>query len=212
MVVFLHPVDQVRDGKVAKVEPLRNSLWVASLLLVALLLGLGVLGYLFSPLVFRTPQTPTTTASPITATTTPSRTIETPTPAHPRSVTENSTRIPAGNEASREPKVVSMSRPTTWQFHPLVVSACLLLSYLTFAVLRYCHSRSKLVQGMTRWLIGKPPKEEKMLLHTFPYYLAITRSSCEVSCQSRDLNFEFPRHMFSTFQLVIKPLTTPMTL
>ena len=47
VVFFLHPVDQVRDGKVAKVKPLRNSLGVASLLLVALLLGLGVLIYLF---------------------------------------------------------------------------------------------------------------------------------------------------------------------
>ena len=183
VVFFLHPVDKVRDGKVAKVEPLKNFLGVASLLVVALLLGLGVLGYLFSPLVFRTPQTPTTTASPITATTISSRTIETPTPSPPRSVTENSTRIPAGNETSREPEVVSMARPSTWQFHPLVVSASLLLAYLTFAVLRYCYSRSKRVQGWTRRLLGKPPKEEKMLLHTLPYYLAITRSSCEVSSQ-----------------------------
>ena len=46
-VFFLHPVDQVRDGKVAKVKPLKNSLGVVSLLLPALLLGLGVLIYLF---------------------------------------------------------------------------------------------------------------------------------------------------------------------
>ena len=44
---FLHPVDQVRVGKVAKVEPLKNSLGIISLLLLALLLGLGVLIYLF---------------------------------------------------------------------------------------------------------------------------------------------------------------------
>ena len=180
VVFFLHPVDQVRDGKVAKKAPLRNSLGVVSFLLLALLLGLGVLAYLFSPLVFRTPQTPTTTASPITAAAIPSRTIETPTPSPPRSVTENSTRFPTGNETSREPEVVSMARPTTWQFHPLVVSASLLLVYLTFIVLRYGYSRSKLAQGWTRRLLGKPPKEEKMLLHTLPYYLAITRSSCEV--------------------------------
>ena len=37
---------------------------------------------------------------------------------------------------------------------------------------------SRLVQGARR-LTGRPP-EEKMLLHTLPYYLAITRSSCEV--------------------------------
>ena len=28
---------------------------------------------------------------------------------------------------------------------------------------------------------GKPPGEEKHILHTLPYYLAITRSSCEVN-------------------------------
>ena len=47
VVFFLHPVDQVRDGKVAKVEPLKNSAGIISLLLLALLLGLGVLIYLF---------------------------------------------------------------------------------------------------------------------------------------------------------------------
>ena len=47
VVFFLHPVDQVRVGKVAKVEPLKNSLGIISLLLLALLLGLGVLTYLF---------------------------------------------------------------------------------------------------------------------------------------------------------------------
>ena len=47
VVFFLHPVDQVRDGKVAKVEPRKNSVGVVSLLVLALLLGLGVLIYLF---------------------------------------------------------------------------------------------------------------------------------------------------------------------
>ena len=47
VVFFLHPVDQVRDGKVAKVEPLKNSVGIISLLLLALLLGLGVLSYLY---------------------------------------------------------------------------------------------------------------------------------------------------------------------
>ena len=72
------------------------------------------------------------------------------------------------------------STATAWQFYPLVASSSLLLVYLAFLVLRYSYSRSKLVQGWTRRLTGKPPKEEKMLLHTLPYYLAITRSSCEV--------------------------------
>ena len=47
VVFFLHPVDQVRDGKVAKVEPLKNSVGIISLLVLALLFGLGVLIYLF---------------------------------------------------------------------------------------------------------------------------------------------------------------------
>ena len=47
VVFFLHPVDQVRDGKVAKVEPLKNFVGVIFLLVFALLLGLGVLIFLF---------------------------------------------------------------------------------------------------------------------------------------------------------------------
>ena len=79
VVFFLHPVDQVRDGKVAKVEPLRNSLGVASLLLVALLLGLGVLGYLFLPVVSTTTQTSSSsTAPPAITPTAMSTTPETP--------------------------------------------------------------------------------------------------------------------------------------
>ena len=73
-----------------------------------------------------------------------------------------------------------MKSPTAWQFYPLVAFSMLLLAYLAFITLRYSYSRSKLVQGWTRRLKGKPPKEEKMLLHTLPYYLAISRSSCEV--------------------------------
>ena len=45
VVFFLHPVDQVKDGKVAPMEPLKNSLGIISLLLLALLLG--VLTFLF---------------------------------------------------------------------------------------------------------------------------------------------------------------------
>ena len=186
VVFFLHSVDQVRDGDVAKVEPLRNFLGIASLLVVALVLGLGVLCYLFSPIVFTTTQTSITTTSPTTATTKPTRTTltEIPTPAPQKSVIENSTRITTENITSREPEVVSMTRPTTWQFHPLVASASLLIVYLTFIVLRYSYSRSKQAQGWARCLLRKPPKEEKMLLHTLPYYLAVTRSSSEVSWQA----------------------------
>ena len=74
-----------------------------------------------------------------------------------------------------------LERSTTWLLYPLVASSSLLLAYLAFLIMQWGYSRSKLVQGWMRRLTGKSPKEEKMLLHTLPYYLAITRSSCEVS-------------------------------
>ena len=43
VVFFLHPVDQLKDGQVSKVQPLRRSIVVTVLLLLGLLLGLGVL-------------------------------------------------------------------------------------------------------------------------------------------------------------------------
>ena len=114
VVLFLHPIDHVtlRDGKVAKVEPVWKFLGAVSLLPVTLISGLGVLVYLSNP---------------------------------------------------------------------IVMCALLFLTYLTFIILRYTYSRSKVIQGWTRRLTGKPSIEEKMLLHTLPYYLGITRTSCEVS-------------------------------
>ena len=43
VVFFLHPVDQLKDGQVSKVQPLRRPFAVTVLLLLGLLLGLGVL-------------------------------------------------------------------------------------------------------------------------------------------------------------------------
>ena len=43
VVFFLHPVDQLKDGQVSRVQPLRRSFAVTVLLLLGLLLGLGVL-------------------------------------------------------------------------------------------------------------------------------------------------------------------------
>ena len=72
VVFFLHPVDQLKDGQVSKVQPLRKSFVVTLLLLLGLLLGLGVL--VFVLLQFgvetRSQQEPvafnTTTESPVT--------------------------------------------------------------------------------------------------------------------------------------------------
>ena len=74
-----------------------------------------------------------------------------------------------------------LERSTTWLLYPLIASSSLLLAYLAFLIMKWGYTRSELVQGWMRRLTGKSPKEEKMLLHTLPYYLAITRSSCEVS-------------------------------
>ena len=43
VVFYLHTVDQLKDGQVSKVQPLRRSFVVTVLLLLGLLLGLGVL-------------------------------------------------------------------------------------------------------------------------------------------------------------------------
>ena len=47
VVFFLHPVDQLKDGQVSRVKPLRSSFVVRFLFLLGLLLGLGVLVYVF---------------------------------------------------------------------------------------------------------------------------------------------------------------------
>ena len=43
VVFYLHPVDQLKDGQVSRVQPLWRSFVVYVLLLLGLLLGLGVL-------------------------------------------------------------------------------------------------------------------------------------------------------------------------
>ena len=45
VVFFLHPVDQLKDGQVSRVQPLSSSFVSSFLLLVGLLLALGVLVY-----------------------------------------------------------------------------------------------------------------------------------------------------------------------
>ena len=121
VVFFLHPVDQVKDGKVAKVEPLKNSVGIISLLLPALLLGLGVLIYLFLTLEAdpgqQEPVSPIEASSTtneqegyweeweVITTTPPTTTTETSTMNEP--VTTGSTEVtseePGENKSSTEP-------------------------------------------------------------------------------------------------------------
>ena len=68
VVFFLHPADQLKDGQVSEVKPLRSSFVVTVLLLLGLLLGIGVL--VFVLLQFGEQQGPwildITTESPVT--------------------------------------------------------------------------------------------------------------------------------------------------
>ena len=155
----------------AKKEPLRNSLGLVSLQFLDLLLGLGVLAYLFYPMVstISTAITKTTMTTANTTTTSTSTTMldhedtdqsdktaktTTTTTATPQLVTEKS----SGSTGAG-----TLSRPMTWQFYPLVVSSSLLLAYLTYLALRFSYSRSARAQRWVKRLAGKPPKEEKML-------------------------------------------------
>ena len=81
VVFFLHAVDQLKDGQVSKVKPLRRSFAVSVLLLLGLLLGLGVL--IFVLLQFgvqtRSQQEPVSAFSDAT-TESPERSTEVPFP------------------------------------------------------------------------------------------------------------------------------------
>ena len=86
VVFFLQPVDQFRDGEVAKVE---KSFWsyfgFRSLLLLGLLLGLGFLAYVAYVLAqIEGPEPVTTTTAPTTTTVT---TTSTTTTAHDNTTT-----------------------------------------------------------------------------------------------------------------------------
>ena len=70
VVFFLQPVDQFKDGEVAKVRnPFWSSFGLRSLLLLGLILGLGLLAYVLVQIENHEPKVSTTLA-PITAATT----------------------------------------------------------------------------------------------------------------------------------------------
>ena len=176
VVFFLHPVDQLKHGKVSRVQPLRSSLRVTFLFLLGLL-GLGVLVYVLLQfgVQIRGQQEPVST------------TTESSNTSAMRLFGSKFQKIPEmehskGGNAPYQPfhleEVISSN---SWLPYPLVASSSLLLAYLAALIMKWGYTRFKLVQGWMRILTGKLPKEEKMLLHTLPYYLAITRSSCEVS-------------------------------
>ena len=102
VVFFLHPVDQLKDGQVSKVQPLRRSFVVSVLLLLGLLLGLGVLVFVLLQFGVQTevPFT-TTTEPPVTERTGEpvSTTLETLETERSTEVTSNQSRA---NDSTKE--------------------------------------------------------------------------------------------------------------
>ena len=62
----------------------------------------------------------------------------------------------------------------------MIASSSLLMAYIAIMFAIQVDLGSRILQGWKR-ARGQPIGDEKHLLHTLPYYLAITRSSCEVS-------------------------------
>ena len=67
----------------------------------------------------------------------------------------------------------------------MIVSTSLLLVYIAAFCAFQVDLGPRILQAWKR-ARGKSTEEEKHLLHTLPYYLAITRSSCEVIIQLQD--------------------------
>ena len=183
VVFFLHPVDQLKHGKVSRVQPLRSSLRVTFLFFLGLL-GLGVLVYVLLQFgVQIRGQQELVSATEVSFVTT----TESSNTSAMRLFGSKFQKMPEmehskGGNAPYQPfhleEVISSN---SWLPYPLVASSSLLLAYLAALIMKWGYTRFKLVQEWVRILTGKLPQEEKMLLHTLPYYLAITRSSCEVS-------------------------------
>ena len=112
VVFFLHPVDQLKDGQVSEVKPLRSSFVVTVLLLLGFLLGIGVI--VFVLLQTKSPLEPvlydTTTKSPVTEKTGESAETE-----RSRDETSNQTRA---NDSSSETELptADIIQPGTGSF------------------------------------------------------------------------------------------------
>ena len=88
VVFLLQPVDQFKDGEVAKVNRFYGYLGFRSLLLLGLLLGLGLLAYVLFQIEDQEPMVSTTTA-PIPTTTKTTLTSD-PATTDPATTTTNS--------------------------------------------------------------------------------------------------------------------------
>ena len=167
VVFFIHPVDQLRDGKVSKVKERSTTFVLLSVLLLVLLLAVC----LFTP-IFGLRYKP----QELVKESWKKQPIELPGNL-PKQKLEDAVPDPEVREdLIKEIEGYTRGSREKWQFYPLVTSSSLLLAYLAFLALKRRFSRAKILEAQTENI----PREEKMLLHTLPYYLAITRSSCEV--------------------------------
>ena len=165
VVFFIHPVEQLRDGKVSKVKERSTTFVLLSVLLLVLLLAVCLFTSIFG-LGYKPQELVKLTKQPIELPgNLPKQKLEDVVP-DPEVREDLIKEIEGHTRGSRE----------KWQFYPLVTSSSLLLAYLAFRALKWRFSRVKILEAQTENI----PREEKMLLHTLPYYLAITRSSCEV--------------------------------
>ena len=91
--------------------------------------------------------------------------------------------------------------PSMWVY-AMATSSSLLVVYLAVLFAMRIDFRARLARLCGGW--KRLPQNETLILHTLPYYLAITRSSCEVTSQhSSQLRFTVSnsRLTSSTFPL-----------
>ena len=61
----------------------------------------------------------------------------------------------------------------------MITFSSLLMAYIAVFFAYQVDLGARVLQAWKK-VLGQPPGEEEHLLHTLPYYLAVTRSSCEV--------------------------------
>ena len=85
--------------------------------------------------------------------------------------------------------------------YALVVSSSLLLTYLGLFLAARVDLKERARKAWSRWR-GRLPRNTRVLLHTLSYYLAVTRSTCEVikNFQVKNPNLNYLRLILSTCQ------------
>ena len=149
VVFFIHPVDQLRDGKVSKVKERSTTFVLLSVLLLVLLLAVCLFTPIFG-LGYKPQELVKLTKQPMGL------------PGNlPNQKLENAVPDPEVREDFKEIEGYTRGSREKWQFYPLVTSSSLLLAYLAFLALKWRSSRAKILEAQT----ANIPREEKMLTH-----------------------------------------------